>query len=296
MLPRRKLPPLNALRAFETAGRRLNFRIAADELGVTQGAVAQQVRALEEHLGQALFRRLSRGLELTPQGSTFLAEVSRAFDALGEATERMAKPSDKVTISVTPTVATRLLIPRIAALQEALPGVELRTIADENMPDFDRGEVDLAIGLLRPPFPPDVEAVLLVPQDIIAVASPALIGDRPMPLDDAAIIALPLVHCCFDHWSRFLNRPAGLPGPRYSLTTLAIDAALAGQGAVVASYGFVAGDIRSGRLVRLSERSLRVGPDYYLVRKRAVATGPAAKAVWDWCIANLVAGAMHPAA
>ncbi len=287
MLPRRKLPPLNALRAFETAGRRLNFRVAADELGVTQGAVAQQVRALEDHLGQPLFRRLSRGLDLTPQGSAFLAEVSRAFDTLGEATERLGKPSDRVTISVTPTVATRLLIPRIAALQEALPGVELRTIADENMPDFDRGEVDLAIGLMRPPFRPDVEAVLLVPQEIIAVASPVLVGGRALPLEDAAIAALPLVHCCFDHWSRFLNTRKALPGPRYSLTTLAIDAALAGQGAVVASYGFVAGDLKSGRLVRISDRSLRAGPDYYLVRRRSAGTGAAAGAVWAWCIDHL---------
>lgn len=292
MLPRRKLPPLNALRAFETAGRRLNFRVAADELGVTQGAVAQQVRTLEDHLGQALFRRLSRGLELTPQGSAFLTEVSRAFDTLGEATERLAKPSDRVTISVTPTVATRLLIPRIAALQEALPGVELRTIADENMPDFDRGEVDLAIGLMRPPFPPEVEAVLLVPQEIIAVASPSLVGGRALPLEDAAIAALPLVHCCFDHWARFLNMRQALPGPRYSLTTLAIDAALAGQGAVVASSGFVAEDLKSGRLVRISSRCLRVGPDYYLVRKRTARAGAAAGAIWAWCIDNLAAASI----
>lgn len=287
MLPRRKLPPLNALRAFEAAGRRLNFRIAADELGVTQGAVAQQVRALEDHLGQALFRRLSRGLELTPVGRAYLADVSRAFDTLGEATERLARPSDRVTISVTPTVATRLLIPRMTALQAALPGVELRTIADEAMPDFDRGEVDLAIGLLRLPAPPGVEAVLLVPQEIVAVASPALIGDRAVPFDDADLPGLPLVHHCFDNWPRFLATDKALPGPRYSLTTLAIDAALAGQGAVVASLGFVAADLAQGRLVRISERSLRGGPDYYLVRKRSAAGRPAADAVWHWCLDNL---------
>ncbi|HEY1145511.1 MAG TPA: LysR family transcriptional regulator, partial [Allosphingosinicella sp.] len=76
---RRTLPPLNALRAFEAAGRRLNFRAAAEELGVTQGAVAQQVRALEDQLGLRLFLRLSRGLALTAYGTGYLAEVSRAF-------------------------------------------------------------------------------------------------------------------------------------------------------------------------------------------------------------------------
>ena len=129
--------------------------------------------------------------------------------------------------------------------------------------------------------------MLLVPQEIIAVASPVLVGGRALPLEDAAIAALPLVHCCFDHWSRFLNTRKALPGPRYSLTTLAIDAALAGQGAVVASYGFVAGDLKSGRLMRISDRSLRAGPDYYLVRRRSAGTGAAAGAVWAWCIDHL---------
>jgi len=79
MKSRRSLPPLNALRAFEVSGRRLSFRAAADELGVTQGAVAQQVRALEEHLGIALFQRHPRGLQLTLAGAAYLAEVTRAF-------------------------------------------------------------------------------------------------------------------------------------------------------------------------------------------------------------------------
>lgn len=90
---RRSLPPLNALRAFEVAGRRLNFRSASDELGVTQGAVAQQVRLLEDHVGTVLFQRLPRGLALTPQGAAFLTEVTRAFDTLGDATEQLlARP------------------------------------------------------------------------------------------------------------------------------------------------------------------------------------------------------------
>ena len=117
---RRRLPPLNALRAFEVAGRRLNFRAAADELGVTQGAVAQQVRALEDHLGIALFQRLPRGVALTPRGAAYLADVTRAFDTLGEATGQLLVRPETVTISVTPTFAARLLIPRLPQLHAAL--------------------------------------------------------------------------------------------------------------------------------------------------------------------------------
>lgn len=288
MIPRRKLPPLNALRAFEVAGRRLNFRVAAEELGVSQGAVAQQVRALEDHLGQPLFHRLSRGLALTAQGMAYLADVSHAFDTLGTATDRLALRPDRVTISVSPTVASRLLIPRIADLRQVLEGVELRTIADEELPDFDRDDVDIAIGPGRPPFPADVEALLLIPQENIAVISPKLVPGR-LPLTEAEILSLPLVHHCFDTWPKFLKVKGPLPGPRFSLTTLAIDAALAGQGAVVSPRAFVADELADGRLVQISERSLRVAPDYYALRSRATASRASACAAWDWCIETFLA-------
>lgn len=289
MIPRRKLPPLNALRAFEVAGRRLNFRVAAEELGVSQGAVAQQVRALEEHLGVPLFHRLARGLALTTQGTAFLADVSHAFDTLGAATDRLASRPDRVTISVSPTVAARLLLPRIADLRLALQGVELRTIADEDLPDFDRDEVDIAIGPGRPPFPSGVEALLLIPPRVIAVISPRLLDGGPPPRD-ADILALPLVHHCLDNWPKFLNVRETLPGPRFSLTTLAIDAALAGQGAVVTPRAFVANELADGRLVQIGDRAMPVEPGYYIVRRREALPRAASSAVWDWCIAAFMEG------
>lgn len=158
---RRKLPPLNALRAFEASGRRLSFRAAADELGVTQGAVAQQVRGLEAHLGIVLFQRLSRGLALTSSGLAYLIDVTHAFNLLTESTARLLVQSEMVTISVTPTVAAKLLIPRLGELKEALPSVELRTVATEKLSDFDRDQVDIAVRIARPPFPSNQESRLL---------------------------------------------------------------------------------------------------------------------------------------
>ena len=139
----RTLPSLNALRAFEVSGRHLNFRAASEELGVTQGAVAQQVRLLEDHLGLPLFHRMPRGLALTGQGKAYLADVSRAFALLSAATDQLQHRADAVTISVTPTFATRMLIPQLSALQAALPSVELRTVATTSISDFDRDQVDL---------------------------------------------------------------------------------------------------------------------------------------------------------
>jgi len=284
MLPTRKLPPLNSLRAFEAAGRALSFRAAADELVVTQGAVAQQVRALEDHLQIALFHRLPRGLALTAEGKTYLADVSAAFERLTSATAALAPRPARVTLSVTPTVAARLLIPRMADLNRILPGVELRTIADETLPNFDRDDVDVAIGLTRPPFPAGAEVQPLLPQIMIAVASPALVAGRALPLSPAEVQALPLIHHCLDEWPHFLGVLRPLPGPRFSLTSLAIDTALAGQGVIVVNRAFVRAELADGRLVQVMDRMLQVEPRYYIFRKRSTAPRPEVEAIWNWCL------------
>ncbi|MBX5041073.1 LysR family transcriptional regulator [Rhizobium lentis] len=284
---RRTLPPLNALRAFEAAGRRLNFRAAAEELGVTQGAVAQQVRALEDQLGLRLFLRLSRGLALTAYGTGYLAEVSRAFDMLAEATGRLLDRPETVTISVTPTVATKVLIPRLAELYAALPNIDLRTMATEALSDFDRDQVDIAVRLTRPPFPTNLEAQLLFRQDLVAVASPRLVKGLTLPLTGEELRKLPLLHDSHDHWRVLLQSREKLPGAAFNHTTLALDAALAGQGVVLACRAFVMADLEAGRLVRVTEETATIGPDYYLVRKRSSSPRTAVDAVWEWCAARL---------
>ena len=287
MKSRRSLPPLNALRAFEVSGRRLSFRAAADELGVTQGAVAQQVRALEEHLGLALFQRHPRGLQLTVSGAAYLAEVTRAFDTLADATGRLLVRPDTVTISVTPTVAAKLLIPRLGDLQAALPDVELRTVATEALSDFERDQVDIAVRLTRPPFAADLEAKLLFRQDLVAVASPRLVGNMTLPLSSEQLRALPLLHDAQGHWATFLKTSSKLPGAVFNQTTLALDAAMAGQGVALACKAFVAMDLAAGRLVQVAEAGT-LGPDFYLVRKRSAPVRQSVDAVWDWCLHRLL--------
>lgn len=282
----RSLPPLNALRAFEAAGRRLNFRAAAEELGVTRGAVAQQVRALEDRLGLPLFYRLPRGLALTPQGAAYLADASRAFDTLAEATARLISRPGTVTISTTPTVATRLLIPLLADFHAALPGIELRIVATEALADFDRDQVDIAVRLVRPPFAAGLEAQLLFRQELVAVASPHLVRDMALPLDARALSRMPLLHDAHDHWPAYLKMPGKLPGAAFNQTTLALDAALAGQGVALACRAFVAADLAAGRLVQVAGESWPAAPDFHLLRKRGP-HGKAAEAVWRWCCRHL---------
>ncbi|MDC9832012.1 LysR substrate-binding domain-containing protein [Rhizobium binxianense] len=288
--PRRKLPPLNALRAFEVSGRRLNFRAAAEELGVSQGAVAQQVRALEDQLGLMLFQRLARGLALTPQGAAYLADVTRAFDTLSDATGRLLARPDAVTISVTPTVAAKLLIPRLAELKAALPDVELRTVATEALSDFDRDQVDIAVRLTRQPFPASLEARLLFRQELVAVASPHLVKGLALPLTADALRKLPLLHDTLSPWPLVLRSREKLPGAVFNHTTLALDAALAGQGVALACRAFVAADLEAGRLVRVTDATTTIEPDYFLIRKRASSPRKAVDAVWHWCAARLSVG------
>jgi LysR family glycine cleavage system transcriptional activator len=283
MESRRSLPPLNALRAFETSGRRLSFRAAAQELGVTQGAVAQQVRALEEHLGVSLFLRHPRGLALTQSGAAYLVDVTRAFDTLAESTGRLLARPDRVTISVTPTVAAKLLIPHLGELYADLPGVELRTLATEAISDFDRDQVDIAVRLTRTPFAVDVEAQLLFRQELVAVASRALVGDLSLPLSIEQLRSFPLLHDAHDHWAKFLGVKGKLPGAVFNQTALALDAAMAGQGIALACRTFVAADLKAGRLIQVAEAGI-MGPDYYLVRKRLPAPSKTASAVWNWCL------------
>ena len=286
----RALPSLNALRAFEAAGRHLNFRAASDELFVTQGAVAQQVRILEKQMGFALFQRLPKGVALTGQGAIYFVEVTRAFEILKKATTQILKEPKTVTISVTPTFATKILLPNLSALATAVPDVDLRTVATESIADFDRDQVDIAVRLTRPPFPSSFDTQLLFKQKLVAVANPYFVANITLPMSLKQLKGMPLLHDSHNHWPRFLNTADKLPGAVFNQTALALDAALAGQGIAIACQAFVQADLSAGRLLQVSDLDLTVEPDYYLIRKQTSVSRPAVDAVWEWFIENLVIG------
>src|SRR5690606_14082441 len=143
----RRLPPLNALRAFEAAARHLSFTRAAEELFVTQAAVSHQIRLLEDHLGLKLFRRLNRKLLLTEAGQQYLPSVRSAFDELNAATQRLEAGDRQgiLTVSVIPSFAARWLVPRLGRFREAHPEIDLRLAATLANVDFTRDDVDVGI-------------------------------------------------------------------------------------------------------------------------------------------------------
>lgn len=163
--------PLNALRVYDAAARHLSFTRAADELAVTPAAVGQQIRALEDHLGTVLFRRTSKGLELTPEGAAGLDALREGFLRFEESVAAMqaGQASDRYTIAAPREFYAQWLAPRLARFQADKPGVLYNFTADENA-DFTEANLDLAIRLVDGPG--DLEGVQLAPAERVAVAAP----------------------------------------------------------------------------------------------------------------------------
>lgn len=287
-----RFPPLGALRAFEAAGRHLNFRLAAEEIGVTQGAVAQQVRGLEAALEVRLFDRLPRGLALTEAGRAYLQPVQRALRLITEATDALLPRRAVLTVSVTPSFATRWLVPRLGLLTASAPELDVRVVASQAMANFQSDGVDIAVRQGRPPFGPGLTAELLFPVAFYAVCSPALqAGDHPIktPQDLAHHV---LLHDSHGLWPVFLERVCGgapraiSRALRFSQTSLALDAALAGQGVALASDPMVAGDLAAGRLCRPLEASIQSEIGFYIIAPRRPRKPEQVERMRAWLIAQ----------
>ncbi|WP_421709671.1 LysR substrate-binding domain-containing protein [Algihabitans sp.] len=245
---------MNALRAFDAAARHLNFRRAADELNVTQGAVAQQVRRLEADLSLQLFHREARGLSLTEIGRRYHDPVRQGFALLEQATLSLRPESPRVTLSVPPSFASKWLIPRLASLSEAHPDIDLQVLATESLADFQTDDVDIAVRQGRPPFGHGLQATLLSALELCAVCSPdyARSAAAIASFEDFAQHAL--IQDSHRHWD-VLFAQAGLPIGRRSLqlnqAALAMDAAANGQGIALAPRLLLSADLAEGRLVEL---------------------------------------------
>lgn len=282
------MPPLNALRAFEAAARNLNFRLAAEEIGVTQGAVAQQVRHLEDVLSLRLFERLPRGLALTTAGLGYFSAVQRALNIIRDATEALNRRSSTLTLSTTPSFASKWLIPRLSEFSQSHPAIEVRIIADEKLCTFKGDGVDIAIRLGKPPFGKGLAGELLFPLEIFAVGSPSLLDARK-PLTKASDLAkYVLLHDAHDLWPEFLaalkqdGRVDATKGPRFNQSALAIDAAAAGQGIALTSAPLVERDIKAGRLRRVFDFSLSLSLGYYVVSPKETSDSEAKRAIREW--------------
>ena len=261
----RSLPPLNAVRAFECAGRHGSFSAAAAELNVSHAAVSRHVRGLEERLGVQLFRTVSRGVELTADGADYLAQLTPALDQIAQATDALQhKDSGVVSISCEPTFALKWLMPRLGDFYKKHPEIAISLQSTPALADIARFERDIAIRYcqsVEAPLASDMISVFqvypyAVPGFANARTPDEILQHRLLHEDDGVL---------WCRWFTQAGRPdIQLPPSNPLSTLLAIEGALAGQGITLVSPELVADDVAAGRLVKLSEVGLDYG-GYYLV-------------------------------
>lgn len=270
----RDLPPLSALRAFEAAARNLSFRVAAEELGLTQSAISHQVAALERHFGARLFDRAGRRIALSEPGRMLFPLIRDGFDRLTQGADllRRARMTDDLRVQVYVTVAVRWLIPRLHRFQTANPNVVVRVNTSVLDWEFDPGIADLGLICTPAPDRPGLHYDLLFEALLFPVCTPAVaqsgLGLRqPVDLVNHALVQ---VYTTANDWQLWLDA-AGVPNlrgraaPQFDSYLLAIEAALDGQGVALAPHFMVAEDLRIGRLVRPFPVEVRQPARWYLV-------------------------------
>lgn len=296
-MSRRRLPPLNALRAFEAAARHLSFEKAGDEIAVTASAVGQQVKQLEAWLGKPLFTRLpSKGVALTALGARYAASIAEALDTVHEATARALKPetSRSITVSTIPSFATAWLIPRLGSLKERHPELEIRVSISMERTDFAHDDVDIVIRLGKGHYP-GLRTDLLMEETFFPVCSASLVNDSEHPLREPAdLLHQTLLHESAElpdyvTWERWLAA-IGVKGvdtshgPRFSHTFLALQAAASGQGVALATNVLIGDYLQAGRLVRPFRQEVRGSNQYYVVCPEATADRPDLAAFRAWLL------------
>jgi LysR family glycine cleavage system transcriptional activator len=296
------IPPLNALRAFEAAGRHLSITKAADELCVTVAAVSHQVKTLEAYLEVRLFRRAGNSLFLTDAGQAFLpglragfAELERAIDALREHDCR-----GPLVLSVAPIFATKWLIPRLDHFRAAHPDIDVRISTALELAEFDRDGIDAAVRCGRGRYP-GLIAHRLFGESVVPMCSPALLkGEHALVLPEKLRHHV-LLH--FDwpaqeqvtpDWGTWL-RAMGVRdidasrGPRFTQPDYAMQAAAEGAGVVLGWRSLAQADLDSGRLTIPFDLPLQMDVAFYLVYPEASAERPKLARFRDWLLGQAVA-------
>ena len=290
---RRRLPSLNALRAFEASARHESFTHAAAELFVTQGAVSQQVKALEDELGVRLFNRDGRRLRLTEAGRAYLDVVRDAFDRISAGTERLLErqSSGILNITTSPNFAAKWLVHRLGRFSEAHPAVELRISASMQHVDFAREDVDLAIRHGDGNWA-GLHVTRLCDEEIFPVCSPALLKGRRALRTPADLAHHALLHVddasLWNGWlRRFRVRDVdGARGVVFNQASMAIDAAIQGQGVAMARTALAAWDLLAGRLVRPFPQALAAPFAMWIACPTATAELPKIANFRRWLLAE----------
>lgn len=274
----RKLPPLNALKAFEAAARNLSFTRAADELFVTQAAVSHQVKALEDFLGVKLFLRRNRALLLTAEGQTYYLELKEIFNHILQATERLKNATSRgqLTISLPPSFAILWFVPRLSRFRDSYPDIDVRIRAVDEVDGSLTEDVDVAIYYGAGKWP-GLKAFKLHNEYLIPVCSPLLLNGKKPLREPRDLLNHTLLHDetrnAWKDWFRLvgIDKDKGDNGPIFSHSNLALKAAVYGQGIALANNVLVKQEIEAGHLIQIFPDVLPRSKSFYLVCRESQA-------------------------
>ncbi len=260
--PYNRFPSLNALRAFEAAARLGGFAQAAEELLVTPGAVAAQIKLLESDLETALFERHARGVTLTPIGESVREDFIRAFDSLGEAVRKLRQQAAplKVHIATSPALAQLWLAPRLVSIRKVLKGIDISVTTLENPPELKRGPFDLCLFYVAAPEPHQIR---LCEEEIFPVCTHVVAQNIRSASDLADVTCIAdVVWTDWKIWTATAIPSRSTPlgtGPGFSLYAIAMQEALRGLGVLMGRRSLVQPYLASGALVPAVDLSVPLG-------------------------------------
>lgn len=290
------LPPLVALRAFEVVARRLSFKAAADELSVTPTAISHHIRRLEQHVGVRLLDRTPRSCRLTVDGSVLFEASSSGFANIRQAVARLRRSGSKspLTLSATPAFLSLWLVPRMRELEKQFRNLDLRLHASKAVVSFEEEGIDIAIRYGER-MPPAADSVVLCQDEFAPVCSPALRLNDPQDLCRARLLhvdgyRVPRPAPTWERWCRQakIENVDTEAGSRFSDSLHAIQAALAGQGVVIASSVIVRDMLSARALVRPFKDVLK-GDKYQFVCPATISTRQDVQALRTWFQQTLAA-------
>jgi LysR family transcriptional regulator, glycine cleavage system transcriptional activator len=299
---RASMPPLQSLRAFEASVRLKSFTRAAEELGVTPSAITQHVRTVESWVGSPLFRRTGRNIIPSDVAEAAMPSLREGFDRIVEGVQLLRAPDRKgrvISISTSPSFASKWLLPRLDRFRALHPEIEVWVSADMKLTDFSAEDVDLAVRY----GPGDYEGLVaeqILAESVLPVASPRLVADLGDVRSARDLLRAPLLHdtgaeadpSCpsWRMWfrGRGVDDLRALDGPRYSVTSLVIDEAIAGKGVALAKRAIAEGDIKAGRLAALLDDDTPLKFAYWLVWPRGRTLLPPVRAFIAWLKAETI--------
>ncbi|MEF2074050.1 LysR substrate-binding domain-containing protein [Consotaella aegiceratis] len=282
-----RLPPLNLFRTFDAAARHASFRLAADELCVTPSAVSQQIRQLEEFLDTRLFRRLTRRVELTREGSQLAATVQEVMAMLSSSCERLYDPGvpSVLCINAVPALALRWLVSRLKRFMEENQHIKVSLLASSDPLDFERQDVDIGVRWGSGNFP-GMRAERLAGDTVFPVASADYLERVREPLD---LLKVPLLQAQsavpWATWFEAMDTGPGLASAEvvyFNEVGLMLEAAACGQGIALASSLLVENDLRSGKLIRLFDTAARAEEGFYILSSEALGEKPPIARLREW--------------